>query len=86
MVPSFVLTLYFTESRDSAYFVAMPKTPVSQHQRTAPGPPRPTAVATPTMFPVPMVAASAVARAPNWLTSPLPYSSFWTDKRMPLKM
>ena len=31
-----------------------------------------TAVATPTIFPVPIVAASAVVKAPNWLISPLP--------------
>ena len=38
--PSGVFTLYFTAINDSAYFVAIPNTPVSQHQRTAPGPPR----------------------------------------------
>jgi len=46
--------------------------PVSHTQRTAPGPPAATAVATPTMLPVPMVAASAVVSAPKWLTSPSP--------------
>jgi len=64
-VPSLVLTRYFTLNSASAYFVAMPNTPVSQHQKTAPGPPRATAVATPTMLPAPMVAASAVVSAPN---------------------
>ena len=64
-----------TERSASEYFVAMPKTPVSHIQRTAPGPPAATAVATPTMFPVPIVAARAVVSAPNWLTSPAP--SFW---------
>lgn len=43
----------------------MPKTPVSQHQSTAPGPPSTTAVETPTMFPVPRVAASVTASAPK---------------------
>ena len=62
----------------------MPKTPVSQHQKTAPGPPRDTAVATPTMLPVPMVAARAVARAPNWLTSPCVWWSLVTESRMAL--
>ena len=61
-----------TERSASEYFVAMPKTPVSHIQRTAPGPPAATAVATPTMFPVPIVAARAVVSAPNWLTSPAP--------------
>ena len=45
-----------------------------------------TAVATPTMLPVPMVAASEVASAPNWLTSPGEPSSFWMLRRMALKM
>jgi hypothetical protein len=44
--------------------VAIPKMPVSHIQRTAPGPPAATAVATPTMLPVPIVAASAVVSAP----------------------
>ncbi len=79
MVPSDVFTRYFTDSKDSAYFVAIPKTPVNQHHRTAPGPPSPTAVATPTMLPVPMVAANAVVRAPNWLTSPSPDVSLLKD-------
>ena len=43
--------------------VAMPNTPVSQHQSTAPGPPRAMAVPTPMMLPVPMVEARAVVRA-----------------------
>ena len=68
--PFVPFTRNFTASSPSAYLVAMPKMPVSQHHSTAPGPPNATAVATPTMFPVPMVAASAVASAPNWLTSP----------------
>ena len=36
-------------------------------QKIAPGPPEMMAVATPTMFPVPMVAAKAVHRLWNWL-------------------
>ncbi len=72
IVPSDVLTLYLTPSRASEYFVAMPKTPVSHVQRTAPGPPSATAVATPMILPVPIVAANAVVSAPNWLTSPSP--------------
>ena len=60
--PRLVLTRYFTARRPSAYLVEIPKTPVSQHQNTAPGPPRAMAVATPMILPVPMVAARAVAR------------------------
>src|SRR5574344_204092 len=86
MVPLFVLTLYFTASKPSEYFVAMPKTPVIQHHRTAPGPPRATAVATPTILPVPIVAAREVARAPNWLTSPCESLSFVTDILMALNI
>src|SRR6187401_1633299 len=44
IVPSAVLTRYFTASSASLYLVAMPSTPVSHIQRTAPGPPRLTAV------------------------------------------
>jgi hypothetical protein len=79
MVPSSVLTRYFTASSASLYFVAMPRTPVSHIQSTAPGPPRLTAVATPTMLPVPMVAASAVVSAANGLTSPAAPGSLVTD-------
>ena len=55
---------------------------VIQHQNTAPGPPRATAVETPTILPVPMVAASAVASAPNCEMSPLAPSSALADIRM----
>lgn len=41
----------------------MPRIPVIQHQKIAPGPPRATAVETPMIFPVPRVAASVVERA-----------------------
>ena len=54
----------------SAYFVAIPIKPDSHIQTMAPGPPRTTAVATPTMFPVPTVAASAVMSAWKWVMSP----------------
>lgn len=39
----------------------MPKIPVIQHQKMAPGPPRATAVETPIILPVPRVAARVVA-------------------------
>ena len=48
----------------------MPKNAATSIQKRAPGPPVPIAVATPTMFPVPIVAESAVHSAPNELTSP----------------
>ena len=84
--PSAVFTRYLTAISDSAYFVAMPNTPVSQHQSTAPGPPRAIAVPTPMIFPVPMVDASAVVRAPNWLTSPSASSSLDTESGIPFVM
>ncbi len=71
-------TRYFTLSTASAYFVAMPNTPVSHIHSTAPGPPAATAVATPTMLPAPIVAASAVVSAPNCVISPSP--SFSRDR------
>ena len=86
ILPSFVFTLYFTAIRDSEYFVAIPNTPVSQHQRTAPGPPSATAVPTPMILPVPMVEARAVVSAPNWLTSPSASGSFATERRIPVNI
>ena len=54
----------------------MPKMPVSHIHSTAPGPPESTAVATPTIEPVPSVEASEVAMAPKLLTSPWAPLSF----------
>ena len=82
IVPSAVVTRYFTASSASLYLVAMPRTPVSHIHSTAPGPPRLTAVATPTMLPVPIVAASAVVSAANGLTSPAAPFSAVTDSRI----
>ncbi len=50
----------------------MPNSAASHIQKSAPGPPATTAVATPTMLPVPMVAERAVHKAPKLDTSPLP--------------
>ena len=86
ILPLTPCTRYLMANRPSAYFVEMPNTPVSQHQNTAPGPPRAMAVATPMMLPVPMVAARAVAKEPNCDTSPLAEASFDTDSRMALKI
>ncbi len=57
----------------------MPKMPVSHIHSTAPGPPESTAVATPTIDPVPSVEASEVAMAPKLLTSPWAPESFVTE-------
>ena len=67
---------YFTASRPSENFVAMPNSAASHIQNIAPGPPATMAVATPTMFPVPMVADRAVHSAPKLVTSPSPPVSF----------
>ena len=82
MVPAWSRTRYFTDANTSTYLVAMPNTPVIHIQNTAPGPPARMAVATPTMEPVPMVAASAVASAPKFDMSPSPCGSFLNDMRM----
>ncbi len=79
-------TRYFTASSASPYLVAIPKTPVSHIQSTAPGPPDATAVATPTMLPVPIVAASAVVSAPNCDTSPAAPRSGATESRIAVPM
>ena len=50
----------------------MPKAAEISIQISAPGPPEASAVATPTILPVPMVAASAVIRAEKGDTSPVP--------------
>ncbi len=59
----------------SAYFVAIPKNAAIHIQRSAPGPPSLMAVATPTILPVPTVAARAVASAAKLEISPLPFAS-----------
>ena len=70
MSPFESVSRYLTDSTASEYFVAMPTRPVIHIQKSAPGPPAAMAVATPAMFPVPTVAASAVIRAWKWLISP----------------
>ena len=82
ILPVGVCTRYFIANKPSAYLVAIPNTPVIQHQNTAPGPPRAMAVATPIILPVPIVAARAVAKAPNCDTSPEASLSRLILKRM----
>ena len=65
-----------TASRPSEYLVAIPNRAASHIQNIAPGPPATMAVATPTMLPVPMVAESAVHKAPKLDTSPFASSPF----------
>ena len=57
-------------------FVAIPKNAARIIQNKAPGPPAQTAVATPTILPVPIVALSAVHKAAKLEISPSPSSSF----------
>ena len=61
-----------TASTLSVKMVAMPKRAESSIHTRAPGPPATKAVATPTILPVPMVAARAVIRAEKGDTSPAP--------------
>ncbi|MGX1079827.1 hypothetical protein RKD51_000964 [Bacillus sp. SLBN-57] len=64
-------------SNASLYFVAIPKRPTSHIQNKAPGPPTVIAVATPAIFPFPIVPASVVISALKLLTSPsAPADSF----------
>lgn len=66
-----------TAKRPSEYLVAIPKNAATIIQNNAPGPPAHTAVATPTILPVPIVALKAVHRAAKLDISPSPSSSFF---------
>ena len=66
--------------------MAIPKNAATSIQKSAPGPPVVIAVATPTMFPVPIVAESAVHSAPNADTSPLCPCPLWNMYRNALTM
>ncbi len=68
-----------TAKRPSEYLVAIPKNAVTTIQNKAPVPPAPTAVATPTILPVPMVALNAVHNAPKLDISPSQASSLHSD-------
>ena len=77
MGPPFISPLAFTSrylkpSIHSENLVDSPKQADSHIHTKAPGPPANMAVATPTILPVPMVAARAVMRAEKGDTSPLP--------------
>ena len=64
---------YLIASIHSLNFDVRPNAAEIHIQTSAPGPPDTMAVATPTIFPVPMVAASAVVNAENGDTSPSPF-------------
>ena len=75
--PPFISPFAFTSrnlkpSMHSENFVDRPKQAEIHIQTRAPGPPANIAVATPTIFPVPIVAARAVISAEKGETSPLP--------------
>ena len=63
VAPSIDLAIVHGQSTASAYLVAMPTSAVHHIQKSAPGPPRKIAVATPAMLPVPTVAESTVISA-----------------------
>jgi hypothetical protein len=62
---------------------SLKKIPVIHNQSTDPGPPSAIAVPTPTIFPVPRVAAKEVVNAPNWEISPDPSLSLYTESLIP---
>ncbi len=70
--PWALVSRYLTASMHSENFEVRPKAAQTSIQNRAPGPPANMAVATPTMLPVPIVAASAVHKQANGETSPEP--------------
>ena len=84
--PSAAFTRYLTARVASPNFVAIPNRPVNHIQNTAPGPPIPIAVAPPTILPVPIVAARAVARAAKPPISPDASASGVTESLIPVKV
>ena len=71
--PSARCTRYLRPSVHSANFEVIPRKPATVIQKTAPGPPIPTAKATPAMLPSPTVAESAAESA--WKCESSPASS-----------
>ena len=69
------LPLYITESVPSKNLVAIPRIELTHIQKIAPGPPMERAIATPAMFPIPTVAAMALASASKELICPSALSS-----------
>ena len=70
--PASLVVRYLMASIHSENLLVRPKIAEISIQTSAPGPPLTNAVATPTMLPVPMVAASAVISAANGEISPVP--------------
>ena len=73
--PFSLVSRYLMASMHSLNLDVRPKAADIHIHIRAPGPPDTIAVATPTILPVPMVAASAVVSAENGETSPSPF--FW---------
>ncbi len=61
---------YMIDSEQVKNFVAIPTMALSHIQKIAPGPPTVIAMATPEMFPMPIVAARALTSAWKWVMSP----------------
>ena len=70
--PFSLTSLYLIANIHSLNLEVKPKQAEIHIQTKAPGPPATMAVATPTIFPVPIVAAKAVVKAENGDTSPSP--------------
>ena len=74
--PFSLTSRYLMASIHSLNFEVSPKHADIHIHTNAPGPPETIAVATPTILPVPIVAASAVVSAENGEISPVPLSFF----------
>ena len=70
MCPSGCTWRYITANVHEASLADIPKKAIETIQNTAPGPPVPTATATPAMLPSPTVADNALVRAWKWDISP----------------
>ena len=69
-IPFSLIERYFVPSVHSTNFVAIESKPTIHIQKIAPGPPVAIAMATPAMFPKPIVAERAAVKAWKWLICP----------------
>ena len=76
-------TRYLCEMVTSTNFVVMPTNAVAHIQKSAAGPPRKMASATPPRFPVPTVPDRAVDSAWKWDVSPSASERLWRPKSTP---
>ena len=77
------LIRYLCEIVTSTNLVVMPTNAVAHIQKSAAGPPRKMANATPPMLPVPTVPDSAVESACKWVVSPSASDRVWCPNKTP---